>query len=49
MAFSSVIRALEKSPLTQELLLKLEQKRSLTLNGIPRLAKGIVASSLGRL
>ena len=49
MAFSSVIRALEKSPLTQELLLKLEQKRSLTLNGIPRLAKGIVASGLARL
>ncbi|MGK7872581.1 MAG: transcription-repair coupling factor [Xenococcaceae cyanobacterium] len=48
MAFSSVIRALERSPLTNELLLKLKQKGSLRLNGIPRLPKGLVASSLAQ-
>jgi transcription-repair coupling factor (superfamily II helicase) len=48
MVFSSVIRALEKSPLTAELLLKLKQQRSLHLNGISRLPKGLVASSLAQ-
>ena len=48
MPFSSVIRTLEQSPLTQELLLKLRQKRSLSLEGIPRLPKGLVASTLAR-
>ena len=48
MVFSSVIRTLEKSPLTDELLLKLKQKRSLLLSGIARLPKGLVASSLAQ-
>ncbi len=48
MAFSSIIRTLERAPLTSELLLKLKQKRSLQLNGIPRLPKGLVASSLAQ-
>ena len=48
MAFSSVIRALERSPLTEELLLKLQNQGYLNLNGIPRLPKGLVASSLAQ-
>ncbi|MCU0532631.1 MAG: transcription-repair coupling factor [Hydrococcus sp. Prado102] len=48
MTFSSVIRALGRSPLTQELLLKLKQKRSILLSGVPRLPKGLVASSLAQ-
>lgn len=48
MPFSSVIRALEKSPLTNELLVKLKQEQSLLLSGIPRLPKGLVASSLAQ-
>jgi len=48
MTFSSVIRALIRSPLTEELLQKLHQKRSLLLNGIPRLPKGLIASSLAQ-
>lgn len=46
MAFSSVTRALERSPLTGELLTKLEQQGSLTLNGAARLPKGLVSSAL---
>ena len=46
MAFSSVTRAIERSPLTRELLAKLEQQGSLTLNGGSRLPKGLVASAL---
>ena len=48
MAFSSIIRTLERSSLTSELLQKLTQKGSLNLEGIPRLPKGLVASSLAR-
>jgi transcription-repair coupling factor (superfamily II helicase) len=48
MPFSSVIRTIERSPLTNELIRKLEQKQHLYLNGIPRLPKGIVASSLAQ-
>lgn len=48
MAFSSVIRALSRSPLTAELLQKLEERRSLVLNGAARLPKGIVASTLAQ-
>ena len=48
MAFASVVRRIEKSPLTKELLSKLDQGQSLLLNGIPRLAKGIVCSSLAQ-
>ncbi len=48
MAFASVVQAIEKSPLTKELLTKLSKQQSLLLNGIPRLAKGLVSSSLAK-
>ncbi len=48
MAFSSIIRALERSPLTGELLSKLNRSSSLHLNGVPRLPKGLVASALAK-
>jgi transcription-repair coupling factor (superfamily II helicase) len=48
MAFSSIIRALERSPLTGELLSKLNRASSLNLNGVPRLPKGLVASALAK-
>jgi len=48
MAFSSIIRTLARSPLTTELLSKLERQPSLALNGIPRLPKGLVASALAK-
>ncbi|MEL7011606.1 MAG: transcription-repair coupling factor, partial [Cyanobacteria bacterium J06588_4] len=48
MAFASVVRAIAKSPLTKELLTKLGKGQSLLLNGIPRLPKGIVSSSLAQ-
>jgi transcription-repair coupling factor (superfamily II helicase) len=46
MAFSSIVRALARSPLTTELVTKLNKQQELRLNGIPRLPKGIVASAL---
>lgn len=48
MPFASVIRNLENSPLTTELLAKLKKQRSLCLNGIPRLPKGLIASTLAQ-
>ena len=48
MAFSSVIRALQRSPLTGELLAKLQQQGSLSLNGGARLPKGLVSSALAQ-
>ncbi|MFM7326685.1 MAG: hypothetical protein ACKO4L_17505, partial [Nodosilinea sp.] len=48
MAFSSVIRALQRSPLTAELLAKLDQQGSLSLTGAGRLPKGLVASALAQ-
>ena len=48
MAFSSVTRALGRSPLTTELLNKLEQQGHLKLSGISRLPKGLIASSLAQ-
>lgn len=48
MAFASTVRAVEKSPLTRELLTKLDGGQPLLLNGIPRLPKGIVSSSLAK-
>src|SRR5919202_1397819 len=48
MAFSSIIRFLGRSPLTTELLSKLERQQSLQLNGVPRLPKGLVASALAK-
>ncbi|ELR99789.1 transcription-repair coupling factor [Gloeocapsa sp. PCC 73106] len=48
MAFSSIIRTLQRSPLSNELVLKLQQQSELALNGVPRLAKGLIASSLAQ-
>src|SRR4028119_1131173 len=48
MAFSSIIRVLGRSPLTTELLAKLERQHSLQLNGVSRLPKGLVASALAK-
>lgn len=46
MAFSSIVRALARSPLTTELNTKLKKHQELRLNGISRLPKGLVASAL---
>ncbi|NJO76832.1 MAG: transcription-repair coupling factor [Leptolyngbyaceae cyanobacterium RM1_406_9] len=48
MAFSSITRALGRSPLTTELLSKLSQQRSLVLNGIARIPKGLVSSAIAQ-
>jgi transcription-repair coupling factor (superfamily II helicase) len=48
MTFASVIRTLEKSPLTSELVQKLQSSGILNLTGIPRLPKGLVASALAK-
>ena len=46
MAFSSVIRALGRSHLLSELETKLKTNQVLTLSGLSRLAKGLVATAL---
>ena len=48
MTFSSIIRTLERSPLTSELLAKLNRQLSIHLNGVPRLPKGLVVSALAK-
>ncbi|MDB9527692.1 transcription-repair coupling factor [Oscillatoria sp. CS-180] len=48
MTFSSVIRALGRSPLTSELLTKLKQQGKVKLSGAPRLPKGLIASTLAQ-
>ncbi len=48
MAFSGIIRTLERSPLTTELLTKLERNHTLSLSGVGRLPKGLVASTLAQ-
>ncbi|WP_346290874.1 transcription-repair coupling factor [Sphaerothrix gracilis] len=48
MAFSSVTRSLGRSQLAAELLAKLNQQQSLSLNGVARLPKGLVASALAQ-
>jgi len=48
MPFSSIIRALGRSPLSTELLSKLDRQQHLRLDGIPRLPKGLVASALAQ-
>ena len=48
MPFASVVRAVEKSSLTREIVTKLKKNGSLLLNGIARLPKGIVASGLAK-
>ncbi|QYX29812.1 transcription-repair coupling factor [Sphaerospermopsis torques-reginae] len=46
MAFSSIVRALARLPLTAELNTKLKKNQELHLNGISRLPKGLVTSAL---
>ncbi|MBD2019491.1 transcription-repair coupling factor [Leptolyngbya sp. FACHB-36] len=48
MAFSSITRALGRSPLTSELLTSLERHHHLRLTGLSRLPKGIVSSTLAQ-
>ncbi|NJK37313.1 MAG: transcription-repair coupling factor [Oscillatoriales cyanobacterium SM2_3_0] len=48
MTFSAIVRALGRSPLTRELLTKLNQQQALYLNGASRLPKGLVASALAQ-
>ncbi|MEM8780423.1 MAG: transcription-repair coupling factor, partial [Cyanobacteria bacterium P01_G01_bin.49] len=48
MVFSSLIRTLQKSPLTQELLGKLRHNNHLALKGINRLPKGLISSTLAQ-
>jgi transcription-repair coupling factor (superfamily II helicase) len=48
MAFSALIRTLERSQLAAELLSKLQQQGMLQLTGLPRLPKGLVASALAQ-
>ncbi len=48
MAFSSVVRALGRSPLTADLLSKLNHQGHLCLQGANRLPRGLVASALAQ-
>jgi len=48
MPFSSVIRSLIRSPLTDELESKLTRSHQLTLSGLSRVGKGIVSSVLSQ-
>ncbi|MEA5602590.1 transcription-repair coupling factor [Nostoc sp. UHCC 0252] len=48
MSFSSIVRALVRSPLTTEFISKLNRQQELRLNGISRLPKGLVASALAQ-
>ena len=48
MTFSSIIRALGRSPLTNEILTKLNRQQHLRLTGVPRLPKGLVASAIAQ-
>ncbi|MBF2064748.1 MAG: transcription-repair coupling factor [Calothrix sp. C42_A2020_038] len=48
MTFSSIVRALGRSPLTSELITKLNRQQDLYLSGISRLPKGLVTSALAK-
>ena len=48
MAFSAIVRALGQSRLTEELLTKLDRTHALTLSGLARLPKGLVASAIAQ-
>ncbi len=48
MPFSSVIRSLARSPLTDELENKLARSHQLTLSGLSRVGKGLVSSTLSQ-
>ncbi len=49
MTFSSVVRFLSRAALTAELNQKLQTQGELALSGLPRLPKGLLASSLAQL
>ena len=48
MPFSAIVRALGRSPLSTELLSKLDRQKECYLSGAPRLPKGLVASALAQ-
>lgn len=48
MSFNSVIRTLETSPLTQDLLKKLDSSKALQLQGISRLPKGLISTTIAQ-
>ena len=48
MQFSSIIQTIGRSPLTKELLSKLQQHHELQLNGVGRFPKGLVTSALAQ-
>ncbi|MDW8200008.1 MAG: transcription-repair coupling factor [Cyanobacteriota bacterium SKYGB_h_bin112] len=48
MAFSALVRSLSRSPLTGELLTKLNHQHFLKLTGASRLPKGIIATTLAQ-
>ncbi|GAX40144.1 transcription-repair coupling factor [Tolypothrix sp. NIES-4075] len=48
MAFSSIVRALGRSPLTTELVSKLNRQHNLRLSGISRLPKGFITSAIAQ-
>ncbi|WP_448532900.1 transcription-repair coupling factor [Parathermosynechococcus lividus] len=48
MSLVALCRSWAKLPLTAELLSKLQQQRSLTLTGMPRLVKGLITSTLAQ-
>jgi transcription-repair coupling factor (superfamily II helicase) len=48
MTFAALVRAMGRSPLTTELITKLQQQSSLKLSGVPRLPKGLVASAIAQ-
>ena len=48
MALQSLVRTLSRSPLTEELLSKLDRQHVLKLTGASRLPKGLVASALAQ-
>jgi transcription-repair coupling factor (superfamily II helicase) len=48
MTLAAIARALQKSPLTSELLSKLNQSRFLELTGIARLPKGLITSAIAQ-
>ena len=48
MTFASVIKSLSRLPLTSELLTKLHRQNTLKLNGVARLPKGLLSSTLAQ-
>ena len=48
MVLAGILRVLARSPLTQELIKTLQQKRALHLTGVPRFPKGLVASAIAQ-